>query len=141
MGPKAKRAVLGCRLEVFVRTQKCEFVAQAELGNDRVDGPDLNTGSAACVSQVCRGNVIFPNGLDQGQRGETLDDLCACLRAREPLKQFLQDQPCRHYDVCAKQRLLQVLNFWLGRPSVPAKSQRPNACIDKKCHERDRSAL
>ena len=56
-------------------------MAQAELGNECVDGSDLNPAPPACVSQLCRSNVIFPSWLDQRQRGKPLDDLRTGLGA------------------------------------------------------------
>ena len=116
-------------------------MTQTKLGNDCVDRSDLHPGSSACIPQFCGGNVIVSGGLDQGQRSKPLDDLRAGFRARKSLKQFLQDETCRDDDVRTKQRFLEVLNFRFRRLSVPAKGQGPNTCIDKQCHERDRSAL
>ena len=116
-------------------------MAQTKLGNECVDGSHLHATPAACISKLCSCNVIFPSWLDQRQRGEPLDDLCAGLRAGEPLKQLLQDKPSRDHDTCPQQCFFQVSNFRLRSVGIPAKGQRPDARIDEECHERDRSAL
>lgn len=110
-------------LEVFVCTQQREFVAQAELSNDCVDGSDLNSGPAACVSKFCSGNVIFSGGLDQRQCGKPFDDLRAGFRAGEALKQLLQYKPCRDHDISTKQCFFQVSNFRFRSLGVPTKGQ------------------
>ena len=129
------------RLEVFVGTQQRELMAQTELGNECGDGSHLHADPAACILELCSGNVIFSSRLDQRQRGESLDDLCAGLRAGKSLKQFLQDKPRHDHDICPQQCFFQVLNFRLRSVGILAKGQRPDARIDEECHERDRSAL
>ncbi len=128
-------------LEVLVRAQQRDFVAQTKLRNERIDGSDLHSGPTAGISQFCSCNMILPSWLDQRQRRKPLDDLCAGLRTGEALEQFLQDKARGDDDVRPKQCFFQMLNFWFRSLSVPAKGQGPDASVDQERHERDRSAL
>ena len=67
----------------------------AELREQRIDRPDLNSATTAQIPEISRLYVIEPTGSDQGYRRKSLDDLLACFRARKSLKEFLQDESCR----------------------------------------------
>lgn len=96
----------GNEIEVVVDAQQCQIVPDAELGEQGVDRADLNSGSAASISEFGRRNVILTVGLEQRKRCEALDYLCARLRAGEALKQFLKDEACCHDDVGTQESIL-----------------------------------
>ena len=50
--------------------------------------------------------MVFAIWLQQGQRCEALNDLCAGLRSGESLKQFLENQPGRDDDIGAHEGVL-----------------------------------
>lgn len=76
-------------LEVDVRREHQEFVPDAKLRVERVDGSYLHSIAPTCIPQFGRGNMIFPIRYDQGERGEAIHDGFPGLRAREALKQLL----------------------------------------------------
>lgn len=82
-------------LEIVVRAQHDEFIAYAELCEERINRPDLKATAATIVAKVCRSGVIFALGHDQRQRCESLENLFSSLGAIEPLQDFLKDQSCR----------------------------------------------
>ena len=113
----------------------------AQLGKQRIDGTHLDSGSAASVSQRRGANMDFAVWLEKWNCGKALDDLCARLWPREPLQQFLQDQPGGHHEVGAQQRVLELLHLGLGCADVPSKCEGPDARVDEEGHVRERSAL
>ena len=127
--------------EVLVGAQQNSTVPDAKLSDDSVDGADLYARSPTGVSQARCGNVVFAVWLDQCERGEALDDLLACLRARETLKKFLQYQTGGHDDIAAGKRLLQRLHLGFFNLNIASQRERPNARIDKQRHFRERSVL
>ena len=66
----------------------------AKLSKERIDGAYLYALSPAGISQFGRMNVILALRYHQGECGEPLHDGIPSFRARETLKQFLQDQTC-----------------------------------------------
>ena len=57
--------------EVLIRAQEHEVVPDAELGNQRIDGANLNASPATGVAQTCRSDVVLSVGLNQRTvRGE-----------------------------------------------------------------------
>ena len=127
--------------EVLVGAEQNNTVPDAKLSDDSVDGADLYARSSAGVSQARCGNVVFAVWLDQCERGEALHDLLACLRARETLKQFLQDQAGGHDDIAAGKRLFQRLHLGFFNVNIASQRERPHARIDKQRHFRERSVL
>jgi hypothetical protein len=127
--------------EVLVCAQERQLVPNAQLRQQRVDGADLHTRSSASVAQHSGGNVILAIGLKQRKRGKTLDDLSLSLRPRESLKQLLQHQASRHYNISAYQRVFERVHRGLRGLGVTSQCQRPNAGVHHQRHVRDRSAL
>jgi hypothetical protein len=127
--------------EVLIGAEKNEVVPDAELRDQGIDGSNLYTGPATCVSHACRSHMVFAVGLNQCQRSELLDDLFAGLGTREALKKFLQHQTGRDNNVCASKRVLQRLYLGLFNLNVASEGKRPDARIDQERHFRERSAL
>ena len=113
----------------------------AELGDDRVDCANLHAGSAACVSQGGCGDMVLPVRLDQGERGESFDDLRVGPGSCEALKQFLQDQAGGDDDIASGESLFERLDLRFFSLDISPECERPDAGIDKEGHLRERSAL
>ncbi|MEI2623494.1 MAG: hypothetical protein V9G23_06050 [Giesbergeria sp.] len=129
-------------MKIFVCGQERQVVPDGELCKQGINGPHLNTCFATCVSQDRSADVILSIGRKQRQGSETFDDLRLGFWAREPLQQLLKNQTCGDHDVRAEQGVLELLHLRFGGFNITAKSQRPNAGIDKQRHLwRDRSAL
>ncbi len=97
--------------EVLVGRQQSQFVTDAELGDQGIHGAQLNTRSPALVSEIGRPDVIIPIRLYECKGTETFDDRGDRLGAREPLKQFLQNNSGCHHHVSACKSLYKDPNF------------------------------
>ena len=71
----------------------------AELGEKRVDGADLDTSLAALIAQGGRTDMVVPIRLKQRQSGKAFDDLGLRLGARETLQELLENQAGRDDDL------------------------------------------
>lgn len=127
--------------EVLVGCQQGQPVTDAELRNQGVHSANLPPRTTAPVAQLCRSDVIFAIRLYEGKGAESLDYRGDGLGAREPLKQLLHNESGCHDHVGAREGFNKGLNFRRVGRCVSAKRQRPDACIDKQTHFRDRSAL
>ena len=116
-------------------------MADAKLGEQRIDGADLHPGAPATVAQVRGFNVILPVRRQKREGGKALDDVLARSRAAESLEQLLQDEARDDDDFAAFESAAQRSDFRGGGWSVPAESQRPDARVDEQAHRRERSAL
>ncbi len=83
--------MLRCMREVFVGAQQNRLMPDAQLRDERINRTQLHACPAACVSEICCGNVVCAIWLNQPERCEALDDLLARLGACESLKKLLQD--------------------------------------------------
>jgi hypothetical protein len=78
--------MLGRMREIFVCGEECQVVPDGQLCKQCIDGADLNTRLAACVSQNRSTDVIVSIGLKQRQGGKALDDLGLGFGSRETLQ-------------------------------------------------------
>jgi hypothetical protein len=76
-------------VKVPVDCQHGQVVAEAELGQQRIDRSDLNAGAPAFVSQFGSVHMITPVGNQQRQRCEPVEDLRSVPRSRKPLAEAL----------------------------------------------------
>ena len=58
--PDAQRAMARGEREVSIRRQQSQFVAYAQLAQQRVDRPDLNPSPPANVANIRGINVVLP---------------------------------------------------------------------------------
>ena len=116
-------------------------MSYAHLREQGIDGADLDARSTAGVAEFSGSDMILTLRLKQRKRRESFDDQGACLGAGEALQEFLQDKACRYDDVCPQERLFELMDLRLRCKGVPSERKRPNACVDKERHVRDRSAL
>ncbi|MDN5760808.1 MAG: hypothetical protein L0H41_00620 [Microlunatus sp.] len=97
--------------EVAVGGEQRVVVADGELGDECVDGPDLHTGSATGIAELGGGDVVIPVGAYQGEVAESCDDLGAGSVGNEPLQQFLEDQAGRDDEVVTGKGAEQFVDF------------------------------
>ena len=79
----------GDAAKVVVRRQHRKIPTEAKLGEESIDCADLNTATAAGVSQLRGFDVIPPLGSEQRQGGKPVDDLPAEPWPGKTLQQFL----------------------------------------------------
>ncbi len=85
--------------------------------------------------------MILPVGLNQWQRAESVKDRFGCLGATESLQQFLEHQACRDDRISAIESFAQGNDFFGFNRTIAPQCQRPDAGIDQKRHDLERSAL
>ena len=102
--------MLGDTSEVVVCRQHDEFMADTKLREKCINRPELHSLLATLVSKSRGPDVVIAIGHNQGQCREAIHDLLLSLRTREPLQEFLQDQPGRHYTLARIERAFQGSN-------------------------------
>jgi hypothetical protein len=90
--PYLKRCVSGDVFEVDVGGQNGQLVTDAQLSQQHVDCPRLNSMPAAQIAQLCGGDVILPVGVEERERRKALDDLPPGFGSRETVQQLLEDE-------------------------------------------------
>lgn len=116
-------------------------MANAELGEKGIDGPELQPGSSAGIPEACRFDMIAPVWHDQRQCRKSPDDLVTRAGARESLQQLLEDQAGRYDGPTGMQRVGERVDFRCGLRRITAQCERPHARVDQKAQRRVRSAL
>ena len=96
LSPHLQRAVRGGPDKVVIGRQQRQFVTNAELREQGVDGADLHTRATAAIAQFRGVDVILPVRSEERQGREPVDEVFARTRAGKPLQQFLQDEPRGH---------------------------------------------
>jgi hypothetical protein len=87
----------GYMTEVLVRRQQYEVMADTELREQRVDGPNLDALFPAVVAQTRSRHVVLAVRDDHRNRRKSIHDLLLGLRTVKPLEQLLKDEPgCNH---------------------------------------------
>ena len=139
--PDAQCAVPGDVSEVFVGAQQGELVADAQLGQQSIDSPCLDTAFATEISQRRRCDVILTVRHEERKSRKTIHDLVARPGPRESLKELLQDESRRHNRLAGLQSALERSYLPdIGR-AVATQQQRPDAGVYKECQRRDLSFL
>lgn len=139
--PNREPAVLRHPLEVVIRGEHRQLVANAKVREERVDGTYLHTTAPAGVAQLGRVDMILPIGHQERDCGESLEDLLARLRAREALQQLLQHETSGNDGLTVGEEADEPLHLRARRRRVPSKRERPDARVDEGAHPRDRSGL
>jgi len=127
--------------KIIIGREQREVVPNAELRENRIDGADLNPGSATTVAKLGCVNVVLAFRRDYRQGAEAIDDLGSVTRARETLEELLEHKAGRDDRFSALERALQRANLRQGLGRVSPEGERPHASIDKQGHLRDRRAL
>jgi len=128
-------------VKVPVGCQHGQVVAEAELGQQRIDRSDLDAGAPAFVSQFGSVHMITPVGNQQRQRCEPVEDLRSVPRSRKPLQKLLQHQSSGHEFLAGFDCADQLASLDRRNRRVAPESQRPDAGVDKEAQRRERSAL
>lgn len=110
--PKLERHMLGGMREVLVRREQGQFMAPAQLNQQRVDRADLYTRASTGISDLRRSNVVLPVRVDEWQCLEPLDDGRRCAWSVEPLKKFLKNKPSSYDRIRASQCFHENANLW-----------------------------
>jgi hypothetical protein len=99
--------VRGSHYEVIVSRQQRQVMTHAQLGEEGIDGANLQAGATAAVPQSCGVDMILPIWRDERQCRELLNYRVTRSRARESLQQFLQDEPCGYDHLIGLQGMAQ----------------------------------
>jgi len=116
-------------------------MADAQLGQERVDRTNLNAVTTAGVAQRSRFDVIRSIRDEEGKRREPIQDLLACLWSRETLQKLLQHQAGRQDRFAVFNRLNQSRSLWSRRRSLTSERKGPNTGINEETQLRERSVL
>ncbi len=81
-------------------------------------------------------DVILSVWLQEGQGGESLNQLTTRFGSGEALQQFLENQACCEDLVCTFKRASENLYGLGGVLSVATEGQRPDRRVYKQAHER-----
>ena len=127
--------------EVSVRRQQGQFVAYAQLAQQRVDRPNLDAGPPANVANFRGIDVVLPVRHQERQGRESPHDVLAGTRAGKALQQFLQHQASGDNRIAAVDRGSMCKHLGTRNRCVPTKSERPDAGVDQHGHRREGSAL
>lgn len=87
--------------EVLICRQHREIMADAQLGQQRIDRAHLHASSPAAIPQFRRLDMIVAIRHQQGDRRKTVQKLIAALWSCEALKEFLQHKAGRQKSLAA----------------------------------------
>ena len=132
--PQSEWRVLRNPLKVDVRREHQEFVSNAELSIERIDGSNLHTFPPARISQPGRGNMVFPIRNNQGKGGEPIHNGLLSLWTCKSLKKLLEDQARGENRFARLKGLLKPTNWGTWWWSISTQGQRLDVRIDKKAH-------
>ena len=104
---------------------------KTELYEHGVDGSNLDTVTPASVADFGRFCVVFPIRLQEAKRAEPINQLAMRFGACKPLKKFLQHKARSKNLVGPIESVRKHADFGHYSDSVPAKGERPDACIDE----------
>ena len=76
--------------KILIACEQGHCTGDAQLGEQSVDRPNLQSGAAAIVPQLSRFDVILALGKQARQGRKTLEDLAPRFRPCKPLQQLLQ---------------------------------------------------
>jgi hypothetical protein len=139
--PDLQRTVRGSHYKVIIGRQQRQFVTHAQLGEQGIDGANLQPGATAAVPQSRGVDMILPTWRDERQCRELLDDRFPRARTRESLQKLLQDKSCGQDHLVAPQGVAQEPDVRSTGVRVAPQGKRPDASVDEQAHLRVRSAL
>ena len=112
--------------EVGIRREQSELVANAELGEDRVDGADLNPATPSPIAQLRGLEVVVAIGRQEGQGAEARRDRLLVTGPLKSLEEFLVDEPRGRDQLTAREGALEsgdLENLGCGRSRRSASDQ------------------
>jgi len=127
--------------KIGVGREELQFVANAELGEDRVDGSYLDSPPPPAIANLRGFEVVVTIGRDERKSGEPGDDRLLCARPMEPLENLLVDESRRNNEFTVRQRSLEGAHLEEAGRWVAAQRQRPYAGVDEETQARERSCL
>ena len=80
-------------MKILVGCQQRQFVPDAKLGQQCINGFELYSLAATCVAKLRRANMIFPVGLKNGYSGQPLNEQIAVPWIRAPSGQCVMFGP------------------------------------------------
>ena len=80
-------------MKILVGCQQRQFVPDAKLGQQCINGSELYSLAATCVAKLRRANMIFPVGLKNGYSGQPLNEQIAVPWIRAPSGQCVMFGP------------------------------------------------
>ena len=113
----------------MVAGQHQEIVGDAQLGEQRVDGADLNPVAPTFVAKSSRFDVVIPVRRQKRKCSEPRHDLRLRTRPSVALQKFLQHDACRKHRLTRGEGIGKANDFrhvWRG---VTPQSERPDAGI------------
>ena len=116
-------------------------MTDAQAGQQRVDGSNLNPAAAAPVAEFGRLDVIVTVWDQQRQRRESIDNPATGARTGKALQQLLQHKPGRDQHLAGFDGAPQFMHFRRRRRGIAPERQGPDAGIDEQVQPRERSAL
>ena len=116
-------------------------MADAELRDERINCPNLDSAAAARIAQRRGLDVIVPVRKQERHRGKPLEDLCTCLRSRETLQQLLENEPGSQDSFTPRKGVAEGEDLGARLRHIPPQCQRPDTRVDEQAHLRERSAL
>ena len=116
-------------------------MANAELGEDRVDRTYLDAAPPGAIANLRGFKVVVTVGCDERKSCEPGDDRLLRARPLEPLQDLLIDEARRNNEFAVRQRSLQGAHLDEAGRWVAAKRQRPNARVHEEAQSRERSRL
>jgi hypothetical protein len=102
--------VLGDGFEVPIRDEQAKLVANAELGEDRVDGADLDATAAYATAELRSLEVVMAIRCDKRQGTETRDDRLLVAGAAKALEEFLVDERRSRDELPLREGMLERLD-------------------------------
>lgn len=105
-------------------------MADAELGEKRVDGAYLDAPPAADIPELGRLDVVGAIRHYDGQGAEAFQDNLSGPRSRKPLEDLLEDQTGGDDHLPRLQGVTQGLDFRQVGEDVPPESKGPHAGVD-----------
>ena len=93
--------------EIGVGREELQFVANAELREDRIDGSDLDSAPPRAIPNLRGFKVVVTVGGDKRKSSEPGDDCLLCARPMEALENLLVDESRRNDEFTIRQRSLQ----------------------------------
>ena len=127
--------------EIAVGREELQFVANAQLREDRIDGSDLESPSPRAIPNLRGFKVVVTVGRNKRKSSEPGDDCLLCAGPMEPLENLLVDESRRNDELTIRQRSLQGAHLDEVGRWITAKRQRPYAGVDEQTQSRERSCL
>jgi hypothetical protein len=116
-------------------------VSDAKLRQQGIYRPDLNSGTAANISEFGCLDVVFTIGRQQWHCRKSVQNQSPIPWPGKTLQQLLEDETGCHQGLAGLDGANEYADFRRFRWNVTPKRQRPNAGVNEQGQSRARSAL